>query len=413
MSTLTALSPDVTPDEVGFDPERLQRLDRHLAAYVEDGRHTGSLIVVTRGGRVAQIACQGHRDAAASEPVEADTIWRIYSMTKPITSVAALILYEEGELSLLDPVSKFIPSFADVRVYRKGPAAAPVTAHASEPMLVWHLLTHTSGLSYGFHFANPVDEAYRAAGFLLGLPEDFTLSEACDRWAALPLLFEPGAEWNYSHGTDVVGRIVEVVSGQSLDEFFATRIFGPLGMGDTGFAVPESDRPRLAHLSAFNPETGRAGPNPGVDPLSADLPRFLAGGHGLVSTADDYHRFTQMLLRRGELDGARILSPRTVDLMTSNHLPGGETVDTFGRPLGLLVSNVGRGFGLGVAPLVDPIAAKSLSSVREYTWSGAAGTHFWVDPAEELTVLFFNQVLFAGDELFLTMRRLVYQALVN
>jgi CubicO group peptidase (beta-lactamase class C family) len=280
-------------------------------------------------------------------------------------------------------------------------------------MLVWHLLTHTSGLSYGFHFANPVDEAYRAAGFLLGLPEDFTLSEACDRWAALPLLFEPGAEWNYSHGTDVVGRIVEVVSGQSLDEFFATRIFGPLGMGDTGFAVPESDRPRLAHLSAFNPETGRAGPNPGVDPLSADLPRFLAGGHGLVSTAADYHRFTQMLLRRGELDGARILSPRTVDLMTSNHLPGGETVDTFGRPLGLLVSNVGRGFGLGVAPLVDPIAAKSLSSVGEYTWSGAAGTHFWVDPAEELTVLFFNQVLFAGDELFLTMRRLVYQALVN
>jgi CubicO group peptidase (beta-lactamase class C family) len=334
-------------------------------------------------------------------------------MTKPITSVAAMILYEEGALSLLDPVAKYIPSFGDARVYRGGPAVAPLTAPASEPMLVWHLLTHTSGLTYGFYFLNPVDELYRNAGYLLGMPEDYTLEEACDRWASFPLLFEPGSEWNYSQAVDVLGRVVEVASGQSLDEFFAERIFGPLGMSETAFALSEDDQARLAQLYALDPETGKAVPNPQANLISAERPRFFAGGHGLVSTAADYHRFTQMLLRRGELDGVRVLSPRTVDLMTSNHLPGNATIDDFGRPLGALVSNVGRGFGLGFAPLVDPIAAKSLSSLGEYTWGGAAGTHFWVDPAEELTVLFFTQVLFAPDELWLTMRRLVYQALVG
>jgi CubicO group peptidase (beta-lactamase class C family) len=279
-------------------------------------------------------------------------------------------------------------------------------------MLVWHLLTHTSGLTYGFQFANPVDDAYRAQGFLLGLPEDFTLEEACDRWAALPLLFEPGAEWNYSHATDVVGRIVEIVSGQPLDEFFAERIFAPLRMTETGFSVRAEDAERLAFLYAHDLEVGRAIPKPGANRISTERPRFLAGGHGLVSTAADYHRFTQMLLGRGELDGARLLAPRTVDLMTANHLPGNSTITEFGRPLGV-IANVGRGFGLGLAPLVDPIRAKSLSSPGEYTWGGAAGTHFWVDPAEDLTVLFFTQVLFspAPDELWPTLRRLVYQAL--
>jgi CubicO group peptidase (beta-lactamase class C family) len=280
-------------------------------------------------------------------------------------------------------------------------------------MLVWHLLTHTSGLTYGFYFTHPVDEAYRAAGFLLGLPEDYSLEEACDRWASTPILFEPGRSWNYSQSTDVVGRIVEIVSGQPLDEFFAERIFGPLGMHETGFTVSNDDSERLAFLYMFDPQTGKAVPNPGANQISAERPRFLAGGHGLASTAADYHRFTQMLLRRGELDGVRLLAPRTVDLMTANHLPGNATVDGYGRPLGALVSNVGRGFGLGFSPLIDPIAAKSLSSLGEYTWGGAAGTHFWVDPSEELTVLFFTQVLYAPDELWLTMRRLVYQALVD
>jgi CubicO group peptidase (beta-lactamase class C family) len=413
MATLTTIAPEVSPEEVGLDPDRLQRLDRHLADHVADGRHAGSLIVVSRGGKVAHVAAQGHRDAAEGLPVEPDTIWRIYSMTKPITSVAAMMLYEEGALSLFDPVAKFIPAFADMQVYKAGPAAALLTAPAAQPMLVWHLLTHTAGLTYGFYFTHPVDEAYRADGFLLGLPEDYDLAEACERWAALPLLFEPGSEWNYSVATDVVGRIVEVVSGQPLDAFFAERILQPLGMIDTGFAVSETAQSRLAFLYASDPESGKAVPAPEVDLISTERPRFLAGGHGLVSTAADYHRFTQMLLRRGELDGVRLLSPRTVDLITSSHLPERATITSFGRPLGPLVSNEGRGFGLGVAPLIDPIAAKSLSSAGEYTWSGAAGTHFWVDPAEELTVLFFKQVLMASDEVFLTMRRLVYQALTG
>jgi CubicO group peptidase (beta-lactamase class C family) len=414
MATVTAFTAEVGPEEVGLDPDRLGRLDRHLDDYVASGRHKGSLVAISRGGKIAHLSMRGYRDEEAGVPVDADTIWRIYSMTKPITSVAAMTLYEEGALSLFDPVAKFIPSFEDVRVFKKGSAAAPLTAPAAEPMLVWHLLTHTAGLTYEFFFNHPVDEMYRNAGFMLGAPEEFSLEEACDRWASLPLLFEPGTAWNYSRATDVLGRVVEVASGLPLDELFSTRIFEPLGMNDTGFAVSDADRPRLSSLYAFDPETGKAMPSPDQDRVQSERPQFLAGGHGLVSTAADYHRFTQMLLRRGELDGARILAPRTVDLMVSNHLPDGALLTPpFGRPLGLLVSNEGRGFGLGVAPLVDPIAVKSLSSQGEYCWGGAAGTHFWVDPSEELTVVFCTQVLFVPDELWVTMRKLVYQALVE
>ncbi|HEY7605095.1 MAG TPA: serine hydrolase domain-containing protein [Gaiellaceae bacterium] len=413
MATTVAMTPEVEPQEVGLDPARLERLDRYLDGYVDNGRQIGSMIVITRGGKIAHVSQRGRRDAETGLPVESDTIWRIYSMTKPITSVAAMMLYEEGALALTDPVAKFIPSFGDVRVYRKGAAAAPVTAPAAETMTVWHLLTHTAGLTYSFQFAHPVDEAYRLAGFLPDLRGEYDLAEACDRWASLPLLFEPGAEWNYSHATDVVGRIIEVVSGQSLDEFFAQRILTPLGMPDTGFTVAEADRGRLAALYFHDPETAKAVPSPMPDPVTAERPRFLAGGHGLVSTAGDYHRFTQMLLRRGELDGVRLLAPRTVDLMTRNHLPGNATLTRFGRPLLDLVINDGYGFGLGLSPLVDPIEAKTLSAVGEYRWEGAAGTAFLVDPADELTVLFFTQALFAPDDLTVALRRLVYQALVG
>jgi CubicO group peptidase (beta-lactamase class C family) len=324
-----------------------------------------------------------------------------------------MMLYEEGALSLFDPVAKFIPSFEDLRVYRHGMAAAPVTVRAAEPMLVWHLLTHTSGLTYGFQQANAVDEAYRAAGFFLDPPPEHDLASACDVWAGLPLLFEPGTEWNYSVSTDVVGRIVEVVSGQSLADFFAQRIFAPLGMTDTGFSVADAERSRMTALYAHDPETATAVPYPGVDVVSAKRPKLLAGGHGLASTAADYHRFTQMLLRRGELDGVRLLAPRTVDLMTANHLPGDATLTEFGRPLLDLACNEGYGFGLGLSPLVDPIAAKTLSVAGEYRWEGAAGTAFWVDPAADMTVLFFTQVLFGSDDAWMGMRPLVYQALMD
>jgi CubicO group peptidase (beta-lactamase class C family) len=413
MATTAALTAEVEPEEVGLDSERLARLDSYLDGFVANGRQKGSLLVITRGGRIAHVSHRGHRDPDAGLAVEPDTIWRIYSMTKPITSVAAMMLYEEGALSLFDPVAKFIPSFGDVRVYRKGTAAAPVTARAAEPMLVWHLLTHTSGLTYGFQQANAVDEAYRAAGFILDPPPEHDLASACDVWAGLPLLFEPGAEWNYSVSTDVVGRIVEIVSGQSLDEFFAQRIFSPLGMNDTGFTVSDAERARMTALYMHDPATATAVAYPGVDPISAERPQLLAGGHGLASTAADYHRFSQMLLRRGELDGVRLLAPRTVDLMTANHLPGNATLTEFGRPLLDLVINEGYGFGLGLSPLVDPIAAKTLSVAGEYRWEGAAGTAFWVDPAADITVLFFTQVLFGSDDVWVGMRRLVYQALVG
>ena len=413
MATTTALATEVAPQEVGLDPGRLARLDAYLDGFVANGRHKGSLLAITRGGRIAHVSYRGQRDAEAGLPVEPDTIWRIYSMTKPITSVAAMLLYEEGALSLFDPVAKFIPSFGDLRVYRHGMAAAPVTARAAQPMLVWHLLTHTSGLTYGFQQANPVDEAYRAAGFILDPPPEHDLASACDVWAGIPLLFEPGAEWNYSVSTDVLGRVIEVISGQSLDEFFAERIFEPLGMTDTGFSVSEAERPRMTALYAHDPGTATAVPYPGVDPISAEPPKLPAGGHGLASTAADYHRFTQMLLRRGELDGVRLLAPRTLDFMTANHLPGNATLTDFGRPLLDLACNEGYGFGLGLSPLVDPIAAKTLSVAGEYRWEGAAGTAFWVDPAADMTVLFFTQVLFGSDDVWVAMRRLVYQALVG
>jgi CubicO group peptidase (beta-lactamase class C family) len=368
--------------------------------------------VITRGGRIAHHSLRGQRDAEAGLPVEPDTVWRIYSMTKPITSVAAMMLFEEGALSLQDPVSKFIPCFGDCGVYRRGMAAAPVCARASEPMLVWHLMTHTSGLTYGFQQANAVDEAYRVAGFFLDPPVEHDLASACEVWAGLPLLFEPGTEWNYSVSTDVLGHIIEVVSGQPLDEFFAERIFAPLGMVDSGFSVSEAQRARMSALYFLDPESASAVPYPGVDAVTTERPKLLAGGHGCVSTAADYHRFTQMLLRRGELDGVRLLSPRTVDFMTTNHLPGNATLTEFGRPLLDLVINEGYGFGLGLSPLVDPIAAKTLAVAGEYRWEGAAGTAFWVDPAADMTVLFFTQVLFSGDECWIGMRRLVNQALV-
>src|SRR6266702_7837621 len=225
---MIGLKAEVEPAEVGFDPGRLDRIDRHFARYVEDGRLPGWLIAVSRHGRLAHVACCGSRDVEAGLPVETDTLWRIYSMTKPITSVAAMMLYEEGAFELTDPVSDFIPSFADARVYAGGSDVKPVLVPAVEPVRIWHRLTHTSGLTYGFPRVHPVDAQDRAAGFEWGTPRGLDLAECCDRWAALPLLFQPGAEWNYSVATDVLGRVVEVAAGQRLDEVLGTRIFQPL-----------------------------------------------------------------------------------------------------------------------------------------------------------------------------------------
>jgi CubicO group peptidase (beta-lactamase class C family) len=410
---VAGLRPDATPEEIGLDSRRLARWEQVLDAHVARGAYPGTLTVISRGGRVGYVRAAGARDAEAGLPVEADTIWRIYSMTKPITSVAAMMLCEEGALALSDPVAKFIPAFADTRVYSTGPARAPVTEGARTPMTVWHLMTHTCGLTYGFHMRDPVDELYRLTFGSLEQPAP-TLADFCERLASLPLLFDPGSAWNYSHATDVLARVVEVASGQPFDAFLAERVLGPLGMTETGYGLRPADAHRLAVLYAPAPQTGRVRAVPGLDGPRTAPHSFHGGGHGLLSTAADYLRFARMLLGRGQVDGVRLLAPHTVDLMVANHLPGGVDVPAFARRSLLSDGLAGRGFGLGLAPLVDPVAARLPASRGEYTWGGAAGTDFWVDPAEDLVVLFFTQVLFAPEAALLRrqLRWMVYSSLV-
>jgi CubicO group peptidase (beta-lactamase class C family) len=409
-----ALQPELEPAERGFDAERLARIDRHFDRYVDDGRLPGYLAVVARGGRVVHVASGGRRDLESGAPVEPDTLWRIYSMTKPITTVAAMMLWEEGAFELKDPVARFVPSFADVRVYLRGSAQKPLTAPATEPVRIWHLMTHTSGLTYGFHHAHAVDEAYRAAGFEWSTPPGMDLAACCDAWAGLPLAFQPGTEWNYSVATDVLGRVVEVVSGRPLDAFFAERILGPLGMRDTAFHAAPEDHGRLAALYTPDPETGRATRFDQMGAVALRPPDALLGGGGLVSSAADYLRFALTLLREGELDGVRLLAPRTVRYMRRNHLPGGADLEAFGRPLFAETTFEGVGFGLGVSVVEDPVAGKTTTSPGEFGWGGAASTAFWVDPAEDMIVLFFTQLLPSSTyPLRPQLHQLVHQALLD
>jgi CubicO group peptidase (beta-lactamase class C family) len=409
---------EADPAEAGLDPERLARIDAHFARYVDDGRLPGWLVTVSRHGRLAYVARNGSRDLEAGLPVTDDTVWRIYSMTKPVTSVAVMMLQEEGRLALTDPVSAFIPSFAGVRVFAGGSDLRQVTVPAVEPVRIWHLLTHTAGLTYGFHRAHPVDALYRAAGFEWGTPAGVDLAQACDIWAGFPLLFQPGAEWNYSVATDVLGRVIEVASGQRFDEFLEARILRPLGMTQTAFWADAQAAPRLAAL--YTPDAvGKARRADAMGKAALAPPRLLSGGGGLVSTAGDYHRFTQMLLHSagspaGELDGARLLSPRTVGYMTRNHLPGGLDLETFGRPLYAESPFRGVGFGLGFSVVIDPVPGKVICSAGEIAWGGAASTAFWVDQEAELTVSFFTQLLPSSTHPIRSqLRQLVYQALIR
>jgi len=373
----------------------------------------GFLAGVTRSGKVAYVARRGLRDIESGAPVEADTRFRIYSMTKPITSVAAMICYEEGLLALDDPLGKFLPEFGEMRVFAGGSSFRPITTPALEPIRIWHLMTHTAGLTYGWMFNHPVDAMYRAAGFEWGTPRDVDLASCCERWAKLPLRCQPGTQWNYSVATDVLGRVVEVVSGRSLDHFLAERVLGPLGMRETSFHVEGEGAEKLAALYTPDLLTGRATRADRIGEVVLSPPKALLGGGGLVSTAADYHRFTQMLLRHGELDGVRILGARTVSYMTRNHLPGGADLAQFGSPIAG-EPEPGLGFGLGFSVVVDPAARKVTSTVGTYAWGGAASTSFWVDPAEELTVMFFTQLLPSTTyPIRRELMQLVYSAVVD
>ena len=403
---------EADPSEVGLDAGRLARVDEHFRRYVDDGRLPGWTVAIARRGRIAHLSHCGVLDLEDRRPVGPDSRWRIYSMTKPITSVAALMLWEQGALELTDPVSRYIPAFEGQRVYRGGSALNPGTDAAAGPIRVWHLLTHTAGLTYGFHHAHPVDEMYRGAGYEFGAPRGVDLAGACEAWAGLPLLFEPGTEWNYSVATDVLGRVVEVASGTTLDRFFAERILGPLGMDETGFRV-DADDPRLATLYAVRPGGGLVR-NAALGETITREPGYLSGGGGLASTAGDYHRFAQMLARGGELDGVRLLGPRTLAHATRNHLPGGADLDTFGRPIFAESAFTGVGFGLGFSVVVDGPATHQLASEGTFAWGGLASTAFWVDPAEDLTVLFMTQVMpSSAYPIRPQLQTLVYQAIVD
>lgn len=406
------------PSEAGFDPQRLQRITSHFAKYVDDGRLPGWQIAIARHNKTIYAQSYGSRDIATAAPVEADTIFRAYSMTKPITSVAAMMLFEDGLLSLDDPVEKFIPSFGATRVYLRGPGTSPATAPQSSPMTVLHLLTHTAGLTYGFAYANGIDHLYRQAGFEWGAPAGKSLAECCDVWASLPLCFQPGSEWNYSVATDVLGRVVEVVSGQTLEDFFKSRILGPLSMHDTCFWVDDTRVDRLASLYLAAPGSHASkrkavhGGSFGARPSTA--PAFLSGGGGLHTTTYDYLRFCEMLRRSGEFEGVRLLGPRTVKFMASNHLPNNADLTEIGRPIFAETSYDGVGFGLGFSVVLDPVKNRTPGSVGDFGWGGAASTAFWVDPVEDMSVVFMTQLLPSSvHPIRSELKRLVHAAIVQ
>jgi len=406
----------VTADasDLGFDPARLARLDAHFRKYVDDGRLPGWSLAVARDGEVAHVANYGFADIEAKRPLEGDAIFRIASMTKPICGVAAMILWEEGLFELRDHVKWYIPSFADQKVFRSGSTTNPRLDPVTEPMEMWHLFTHTAGLTYGFMYSHSVDQMYRNAGFEWGTPPDKDLAGICDMLAALPLLFQPGAEWNYSMSIDVLGRVVEVLSGMSLGEFMKKRIFDPLGMTDTAFWVPEDKVDRLASLYVMNPADRKAMRLDAMAGGATRKPLAEMGGGGLSSTMSDYMKFAMMLRNGGELNGVRILSPRTVSYMASNHLPDGADLSEFGRPLFAETAFDGVGFGLTMSVTLDPVKAKVPGSVGDYGWGGAFSTIFTVDPVEDLVYLFMTQLMpSSAHPIRPQFKQLVHQALVD
>ena len=377
--------PTATPERVGLSTERLQMLSDVLKADVAAGKIPGAVLLVARQGKVAWFEPVGQLDPAAGTPMQRDGIFRIYSMSKPITSVAAMMLVEDGRLKLDDPISMYLPEYASMTVGVEKPGAdgKPVleTVPARRPITVQDLMRHTSGLTYGFFGPGLVKQAYNAAG--LGA-NDPTNAEFSQRLAKLPLAYQPGTTWDYSQSTDILGRVIEVVSGQSLYQFEKARLFDPLGMNDTTYYVPEPARqPRIAEPLPTDRSFG----------VGADLnnPRIVrkleSGGGGLVSTASDYARFLQMLLNGGSLDGKRYLGPRTIALMTADHSNAGAGI----VPGPLYLPGAGYGFGLGFAVRRNDGEAPHPSAGGEYNWGGAGGTYMWVDPKNEMFVVLMLQ----------------------
>ena len=395
--------PSAAPEQVGLSSERLARIGAVLEAGIEAGEIPGAVVLIARRGRVAYHEAFGWRDRAAGAPMTRDAIFRIYSMTKPIVSVAAMTLHEEARLYPSEPLAKYVPAFADMEVgVERFDAASGRQSFHTEParraITIQDLLRHSSGLTYAFIGTSKVKELIKQAG-LDGFTLDMDLAEFSDRLAALPLAYHPGEVWDYGYSTDVLGRVVEVAAGEPLDAVLRARLLAPLGMDDTGFWVPEAKRARVAQALDGDPPDGL------ID-VTVE-PKMFAGGHGLVSTAMDYARFCQMLLDGGGLDGARILGRKTVAYMTADHLGGAISRD------GTYLPGPGHGFGLGFA--VREAAGESPwpGSAGEYFWGGYAGTYFWIDPAESLVVVYMMQSVAQRQHYRMLLRNLVTQAIVD
>ena len=424
--------PTSKPERQGFSSDRLDNITEFMNRKVADGTMVGGMGLIARGGKVIYEQTYGMADREAERVMEEDAIYRIYSMTKPITGVALMILYEEGKFRLNDPIAMYMPEFANLEVAMStagtniisdGTTSRTVgkgddsligqTRKPTRRPTVRDLMTHTAGMTYGIFGNTEVDKMYREAG-LLG---DMTLEAFTKALGQIPLQYDPGSQWHYSVSVDVQGRLVEVLSGMKFSDFLRERLFEPLGMKDTGFQVNEGNKDRLAQLYApagmsgdMNTAFFQQTTKPGLDvaPASASAGfiyggKFESGGGGLVATARDYLRFSQMMLNGGELDGVRILSPKTVQLMTTNHI--GDLPMGFGR--------TGAGFGLDFGVVLDPGAVGEVSSAGEYNWGGAAGTRFWIDPQEEMIGLFMVQSIPHRTRLAGDFKVLAYQAMTE
>lgn len=400
-----------SPEEVGFSTPRLKRLSDRLDEGVKAGELPGAVVLIARKGKIAMFDAFGYRDKDTKAPMKTDAIFRIASMTKPIVSVAAMILMEEGKLSLADPVAKYIPAFADTKVSVQKKNADGTVEMGLEPqvrpMTVQDLLRHTSGLTYGAVGSNVVKQSYMDMKVMV---PDQTNAEMVEKLSKLALLYQPGTHWEYSMSTDVLGRVIEVASGMALDKFIEERITKPLRMGDTGFDVSPGKKDRGAHPQKEGPKNER--------PLIPDVTfrsTWKSGGGGMASTAADYARFLQMFANGGQLDGVRIISRKTIDLMTANHLPPHiEMGDDMYRFEALEPSaRMGQGFGLGFAVRTEQGRNPLPGSPNDYYWGGAYGTYFWHDPRERMYVVFMMQSRTARLAYRYLMRDLVYQALIG
>ena len=382
-----------SPESAGMSKAAFDRIEAHLKTrYIDAGRFPGTQLLVYRRGKVVHSAVQGFADVERKARVKDDTIFRIYSMTKPVTSVAFMMLVEEGRVALDEPVHKYIPEWKNLGVFQAGIGPAFLTRPPSRPMLIVDLLRHTSGLTYGFQNRSNVDAAYREKK--IGEFEKFgTLQSMIDDLSKLPLEFSPGEAWNYSVATDVIGYLVGKISGMPFEQFVKARIFDPLGMTDTDFFVPAAKAHRLAACYSAD---GKGGMTLSDDPAESSFlspPSFVSGGGGLCSTAADYLTFCRALLGGGELGGVRLIGPKTLALMTKNHLPGGRDLTEMSRSLFSEAGYAGVGFGLGFSVTMNPALTLIPGSAGEYAWGGAASTSFWIDPAEELIAIFMTQLI--------------------